>query len=278
MLKRIAVITSVRNGAHFLDRWIAYYGGEVGFENLYIIVDGLDQPTPDPSSGVNILPHPYEARSRSAGDKFRAARASDLAASLFETYDIVIGTDVDEFIVVDPAISKSLAAYLFSVPQSGVLSAMGVDVACNTRQEKPLDWDAPFLGQRQFGQISDRYTKASIMFEPLRWGSGQHRVRGRGFTVDPHLVLFHFGSVDDKATDTRTQDAERNRTGWAAHQRRRNAVVTNVSTSPVIDGDVRFRSARKMLSRPRAPWAWNKPRPLRVDDIVQIPDRFFGIV
>ena len=276
-MKRIAAITSVRNGAHFLDRWIAYYGAKLGHDNLHVIIDGLDQPLPDPKSGVHVHQHPFVARSRVAGDKFRAARASDLAAKLFETYDVVLATDVDEFIVVDPATGQSLASYL-SAQNGPVISALGVDVACNTRVESDLDWDQPFLGQRMFGLISDRYTKASVIYAPMRWGSGQHRVKGRGFTIDPNLFLFHFGSVDAQETAARMADRDRSDAGWGAHQMRRNAVIDDVSTIAHVDGDSCFDAARAALSKPRSIIAWNKPRPMKTKIVAAIPDRFRGIV
>lgn len=277
-MKKISVITSVRNGERFLHRWIAHYGAAFGPENLHVILDGLDQARPSLDTGVNVIQTPYVARSRLAGDKFRAARASSLARDLFKTSDIVIGTDVDEFIVVDPKLNVSLADYLSSVAIRNSLSPLGIDVAPNANQEGPLDWTAPFLGQRRFGVISDRYTKTAILAKPLQWGSGQHRVRRHGFHIDPNLFLFHFGSVDQQETQARTNDPGRVANGWQAHQQRRNALLEEVTSTSAVPGDERFDSARQSLSRPRSLLSWNKPRPLKEGAVVEIPERFFGLV
>lgn len=279
-MKRIAVITSVRNGARFLDRWIAHYGAAFGADNLYVMLDGKDQPMPTGgmAADVNVLRLPFVPRARLAGDKQRAARASDLARVLFSSYDMVIATDVDEFICVDPALGLGLAAYLSALPGTRCRSALGIDVAPNTRTEAALDWSAPFLGQRRFGQLSDRYTKASILSKPLRWGSGQHRVKGHRFHIDPNLFLFHFGSVDHSEIESRADDAERRANGWSAHQARRATVPDLISTAHVVSGDARFETARTELGRPRSLVAWNKPRPLKHDSVIEIPDRFFGLV
>ena len=42
--KKICDITMARNDAFFLEHWIAYYGAILGKENLYIYLDGTDQP------------------------------------------------------------------------------------------------------------------------------------------------------------------------------------------------------------------------------------------
>lgn len=276
-MKRSAALTSVRNGAQFIERWAAYYGDQLGPENLFIMVDGHDQHVPD-MPGVNVLVQDYVPRPRLKGDKFRAGRASDLAAELLDRYDLVIGTDIDEFLIVDPALETNLTDYLSASPINGALSAIGIDVARNARVEGPLDWSHPFLGQRQHGLISDRYTKANILSRPLRWGSGYHRVKGQRHKIDPNLSLFHFGSVDDVATQARMTDTDRVANGWAKHQQRRNAVPDEVSTAQVVEGDARFASAYAELSKPRDIIAWNKPRALKSDRVIRIPDRFHGLV
>ena len=45
-MKRIAAITMVRNDAFYLRKWTAWYGAQLGEENLYILLDGRDQPIP----------------------------------------------------------------------------------------------------------------------------------------------------------------------------------------------------------------------------------------
>ena len=282
-MKRIAALTLVRNGDRFIGRWIAHYGALFGRENLYVAFDGMDQKLPMPHSGapdwgVNVLNFEHVAYSRLKGDKVRAARASDIASDLFGTYDIVIGTDVDEFLVLDPNVSEGIVSYLSALPIKNSLSALGIDVAHNTALEAPLDWDAPFLGQRQFGLLSDRYTKASILTQPMRWGSGFHRVKGQGFTIDPNLFLFHFGSVDTPETTARLESKERIAAGWTSHQKRRGSVSEEITSAIALDGDSRFPTARASLSRARSLIAWNKPRPLTQDHVVKIPSRFHGVV
>ena len=37
-MKRIAAITMVRGDAFYLRKWTAWYGGQLGEENLYILI------------------------------------------------------------------------------------------------------------------------------------------------------------------------------------------------------------------------------------------------
>lgn len=101
MIKKIAAITMARNDEFFLSRWVKYYGRELGIENLYIILDGTDQNAPKNAKGVNIIKIPHTEMSRAAGDKYRIGKISDLANDLFKKYDIVIGCDSDEFLIVE---------------------------------------------------------------------------------------------------------------------------------------------------------------------------------
>lgn len=275
-MTRIAALTSLRNDPGFLPRWIAYYGGQLGAENLFVILDGHDQPMPD-APGVNLIRMPYTPRSRTRGDKARAARATGLAHALLTGFDLVIGTDVDEFLIPDPRTGQGLAAFLAAHPARSSLSALGLDVAQHRGAEPPLDPARPVLEQRRLAKISDRYTKASVLSRPLHWGSGQHRVRGRSYHIMPELYLFHFGSADAGALAARAGDADRQAEGWAGHQARRTALLSEIETATPEDFDSRVPQARALLQRRRRWPAWNKPAPLRDRSVVEIPRRFAPI-
>ena len=89
---RIAAVTMARNDEFFLNRWIKYYGGQIGSENLYIYLDGLDQKIPSGHANANITKLPHRDEERQRGDKTRILLLSDLAKKLFaDGYDIVIG-------------------------------------------------------------------------------------------------------------------------------------------------------------------------------------------
>ena len=76
-LKRIAAITMARNDDFFLTRWIKYYGGEIGDENLYIYLDGLDQKIPVNAGNVHIHKLPHTDMTRADGDKYQPYRTAE---------------------------------------------------------------------------------------------------------------------------------------------------------------------------------------------------------
>ncbi len=279
-MKKIAVITTVRNDRIFAKKWVEYYAHQIGASNLYMIIDGEDQEIPTDNQDINIIIVPHISQGVIAGDKSRAARASKLARKLFEEdgYEIVIATDIDEFLVLDPDCNQSLGEYLSELDFRGALSALGLDVVQKTDVESQVDLKKNFLEQRRFAVISDRYTKASIVNQPLEWGSGQHRVRGRNFRIDPNLYLFHFGNLDREFSLERSQDDARKSAGWQDHQQKRDKLYDEVRNARAIDGDARFSSARRAMSVFRPLYAWNKPGRLARNAVVTIPPRFKEVV
>ena len=134
--KKIAAITMARNDEFFLNRWIAYYGKELGEENLYIYLDGLDQKTPSKAGKSNIKKLPHKEEAVQQGDKTRILLLSNLANKLFKRgYEIVIGCDCDEFLIVDPALNTSLSEYLSKKSNYSSLSGLGMDVGQDLKTE-----------------------------------------------------------------------------------------------------------------------------------------------
>ena len=271
MTKRIAAITMARNDTFFLSRWIKYYGDQIGAENLYIYLDGTDQETPPNAGAAHITKFPHTDMSRSAGDKYRIGKISDLANELLKTYDIVIGCDCDEFLMVDPALNISLADYLSNKKINTTLSGLGLDVGQHMTHEKPLDTSKPFLAQRAHALLSTRYTKPVVINRPVRWGSGFHSINGHNFHIDPNLYLLHFGAVD---MDMLVAKASARGTDWINHLKRRgNGTINDVSNRPAHD-ERWLKIARIMQRIFRPIYAWDKPGMLGIKRIVKIPTRF----
>ena len=271
MTKRIAAITMARNDTFFLSRWIKYYGDQIGPENLYIYLDGTDQETPPNAGAAHITKLPHTDMSRSAGDKYRIGKMSDLANELLKTYDIVIGCDCDEFLMVDPALNTSLANYLSNKKINTTLSGLGLDVGQHMAHEKPLDTSKPFLSQRAYALLSTRYTKPVVINRPVRWGSGFHSIHGHNFHIDPNLYLLHFGAVD---MDMLVAKASARGADWVNHLKRRgNGTINDVSRRPA-HGESWLKIARIMQRIFRPIYAWDKPGMLGIKRIVKIPTRF----
>ena len=269
-LKRIAVITMARNDEVFLSRWIKYYGTQFGDENLYIYLDGTDQKIPENAGKANISKLPHHDMSRSAGDKYRINLISDLAEKLLKTYDIVIGCDCDEFLVIDPNTNMTLHEYLSQKKFNTTMSGIGLDVGQHMKLEKTINPDQTFLSQRSFALLSTRYTKPVVINRPVRWGSGFHRIKNHNFHIDKNLYLLHFGAIDMQMLESK---AAARGTDWLNHLRRRgNGTINDVTNLPARS-EFWIKLARKIQTYIRAPYAWNKPNMLGLKIVVKIPKR-----
>lgn len=280
MLKRIAALTMVRNGGDFLRRWVGYYGSQLGKSNLFIFFDGLDQVPPEFTAGCNVQVLPRTEGNVAQGDRRRAAILSQFARGLFDRYDFVLGTDVDEFIVADPAKWLSLPEYLSVLKTNGriAFSPLGCDMVQNTSCESALDPTKPVLAQRSFAFLSTRYTKASILCAPADWGSGFHRVRGSNLHILKDLYLFHFGCADAPGLLSKQADADLGSHGWSRHLGKRARLFRLASRLPARSWNTWIPRARRLQSILRPPYAWNKPAMLGLAILVRIPDRFRRIV
>ena len=277
-LKRIGAITTVRNDTVFLEKWVQYYGRELGVKNLFVFIDGHDQPKPEYLNEVNTIFLPHLPLKREQAVSRRARVMSDLASGLFRYFDAVIVTDVDEFLIVDPNVNLSLAEYLSQTNARVSISGLGMDIGQHVELEPVLDRSRPFLDQRKFAHLSSRYTKPVVAFKPVTWGSGMHRIKGRNFHIDPNLFLFHFGMVDYELSTGKTSDKDRLDTGWSKHLSRREALFRIIAESSPIAGDEYFEEARKRQTTRRPLYALNKPGMIPGNPVVEIPERFRGIV
>ena len=277
-LKKVAAITMARNDEFFLTRWIEYYGKELGENNLYIYLDGFDQPIPKNAGKSNVVHCERIVEHVVAGEKRRLGFLSDMAAELLKTYDIIIGVDADEFLVVDPSCGKSLQTYLSEIDINPCVSGLGMDIGQHLNNEATLNYQKPFLKQREYAYLSTRYTKPSVISKPVRWGSGFHRVKGHNFRIDPNLYLFHFGSVDMEMIRMRFQDKDRMATGREKHIQKRAQTIHFVSKMRALKSESWLNLARIMQTIFRPIYALNKPAMLGIRMIVKVPKRFSDII
>ena len=278
-MKKIAALTMARNDDFFLQKWVEYYGRELGKENLFIYYDGEDQSIGDFCQGTNVYIHPKIGNQVVTAEKGRLKFLSDRAASLFaEGYDLVIGADADEYIVVDPKLGISLREYLSSQHIDISLSPLGLDFGQKIGEETSLVQDRPFLHQRLYAQIGTRYTKPSIVAEPCQWGSGFHRIKGHNFHIAPDLYLLHFGYSDMKILEERMGDADRVAQGWGKHIFKRSRTIRYATEKKARDFDRWTRFARICQTLCRPPYALNKPAMFELKIVVRLPERFRHIL
>ncbi len=279
-MKKIAAITMVRNDDFYLRKWVQYYSRELGGkDHLYIYYDGIDQEIGAFCEGTHAYKVPKIGTQVVSAEKGRLKFLSWKAAELLSGgYDLVIGVDADEFIVVDPKLGKSLVEYLSEVKIKGSLSALGLDFGQKLGIEPDITDEIPFLQQRHYAQLGTRYTKPSILAEPLTWGSGFHRIKEHNFHIAKDLYLFHFGYFDMKRLQDRFQDKDRLAQGWGKHMKKRSRAIRLVTELKARKFETWTRFARFCQTIVRPPYAWNKPAMFGLKIIVAIPPRFEDIV
>ena len=278
-MKRIAALTMARNDDFYLRKWVEYYGTQLGRENLYIYLDGLDQVVGDFCAGTHAQAVEKIGTQVIEAEKGRLRFLSGKAAELLSGgYDLVIGVDADEFIVVDPKLGMSLPEYLSTLRIKDSVSALGLDFGQKIGEEEEIREDEPFLHQRHYAQLGTRYTKPSIIAKPLVWGSGFHRIKGHNFHIAKDLYLFHFGYFDLARIQARYTDKDRMDQGWGEHMHKRSRTIRLVTEKKALDFDRWTRFARRCQTICRPPYAWNKPGMLELKIVVRIPDRFRDLV
>lgn len=277
-MKKVAAITMARNDEFFLERWIQYYGSQLGNENLYIYLDGEDQNIPQNAGKATVVHCKRIPGQVVSAEKRRLAHLSQVAADLLQTYDLVIGVDADEFLVVDPNCGKSLKEYLSGIKIASCVSGLGIDMGQHLQKEKVLDYEKPFLEQREYAYLSSRYTKPSVISKAVQWGSGFHRVKGHNFRIDRNLFLFHFGSVDMEMIRMRFQDKDRMATGREKHIQKRAQTMHIITRNKDLKNENWLCFARLFQTCIRPIYALNKPSMACLNMVVKVPERFKGIV
>lgn len=275
-MKKICAITMVRNDEFYLRKWVEYYGTQLGRENLRIYFDGEDQRVPDFCDGVCTVLKPRIPGMVVKAEKERLTFLSHQAARLMkeEKYDLVIGVDADEYLIVDPKLGKTLQEYLSEKEVDVCLSGLGIDVGQHLESEGVIDASKPFLNQRSYAYLCSRYTKPSIIAQPVMWGAGFHRVKEHNYHIDENLFLFHFGSIDLEMIKERMGNNDLVSTGRLGHIKKRAKTIYIVTNAKAREWDKTVKRMRHVQQWLRQPLAWNKPWNPITKVVVRIADRF----
>lgn len=279
-MKKICAITMVRNDEFYLRKWVEYYASQLGREHLRIFFDGEDQRIPDFCEGVYTELKPRIPGMVVKAEKERLTFLSQQAARLMqeEGYDLVIGVDADEYLVVDPKVGKTLGEYLGEREVECCLSGLGIDVGQHLECEAKIDASRPWLRQRGYAYLCSRYTKPSVIAKPVMWGAGFHRVKGHNYHIDPNLYLFHFGSIDLEMIKERMGNNDLVSTGRLGHIKKRAKTIYVVTAATPREWDKTVSGMRRAQQWLRQPLAWNKPWNPITKVVVSIPERFKDIL
>jgi hypothetical protein len=199
-------MTMVYQDHYFLQRWVDYYGRQFGREHLYILSHGNDPEHDRICDGANVIHLPRDPTLWRM-DRRRWNLMSKFSAGMLRYYNWFIVGDVDEVVIVDPAVAPDLPSYLSrytnakTTPKS--LSPFAVELIHNPEIEpEPLADDATILSRRRVFRANANYCKPCLLRLEAGFTIGGHANSHQPRVLDPHLYLIHLRFFDfDRVTE-----------------------------------------------------------------------------
>jgi len=205
--RRACFMTMVREEQFYLPRWLAYYRQHADSLSDLFVIHHLPAGAVDdcmaclPAEVVRVV-HDYP--------EWDSTRWNVLVQKhyqhLLQLYEVVVFTDVDEFLVARCA--GGLRAYIDEfVKSSGEFNrrCTGIDMVQDIDGTEPLPYseqNGTILQQRRCGQRVQLYDKPMMTRQPFRFAIGFHDImpdhmnRKLETRVDPDLVLLHLHRFD----------------------------------------------------------------------------------
>jgi hypothetical protein len=205
----IAAVTMVFNEPEYLPIWIRHYGAHVGEENCYIIDHGSDDGSTADVGSCNLLRIP-----RSPYDPIlQSTFAAKFCSALLCWYGRVLFADVDEIVLPDPQIAKTLTEYALR-PLPDIVSAIGLNILHRPDVEAEIDLGRRITEQRPYVFACSPMCKPILIGRDVRWAGGSHSADAP--VAFDHLYMFHLRWFDfagglRRIAKTRAME-------WAHHQ------------------------------------------------------------
>lgn len=190
---RVVVLTMARNEPDMLPRWVKYYGGQVGLDNVIVLDDNSDDGSTDdlPCQRLRVPPEPW----KSVWSRTRLRLVNGMSQGLLACYDVVVFTDVDEFLVPDPRRYDGLVHYLAAQPRRKVIAPLAVNVLHKPDVEPALDPGQPLMAQRRFVKFAPGMCKPQLKRISAEWMSAFHGISAP-FEIDRDLLMLHLKYCD----------------------------------------------------------------------------------
>lgn len=289
MQQTAAAITMVRDDDFFLERWVDYYGGLFGKENCTIINHGGQAVVNRIGAGCNLITIPDD---RAKFDQRRWRLFNGLMGGLRSYYKYVVLGDVDEYVVVDPALGLNLLEFLDKAPGRKVLTPLGLEVLHRINEEQdPIT--GPILGPRKYVRVSYHYSKPCIIGAPAKVSRGGHFSEFDSLITPDALYLFHMkycdvgqytGVMDRRNATVAASGLEKDQTGigghWFPEERGDDKeLFLGFMSRPIVRGFEMSQYRRKMHDtwEPRSHGLWHFQRGT-FGHSHELPERFFGVV
>jgi hypothetical protein len=281
----------VRNESSMLPRWVEHYAKQLGGHgHLLVLDDNSDDGCADDLPCPTIKIPPFIHR------QFEPARLgmiSHFASGLLESYDAVLFTDADEFLLADPDKFESLLDLVAAKKDTRVFGAMGLNVVQDVTTETELDPALPILAQRKYAKFISLMCKPAIKKVHNHWTASSHGLKKQPWTVDPDLYMFHAKFADRetlrRAAELRKKDVKQDNrprnTNWRFGGDAMVKLLDSMSKDVLLDRLVEFDPAVVDLAsvvreedetfRARG---GRQVQLMKSSDLVLIPERFRNLV
>lgn len=290
-MQTAAALTMVRDDAFFLRAWLRHYGDLLGRENCYVVNHGRGAEVADLAAGCNVIGIPGEAHRNF--DMKRWRMLNNFVMGLRCYYDHVIVGDVDELVVLDPAVGTDFLSFLRAQPVGRVLTPLGLEVIHRTDLESAPITDR-VLGARRHVRVAPHYSKPCIVSVGTKIARGGHFTQYDKLHTPEHLYLLHLKFCDAAAYSaamdrrnamtaeigTGVRDAAVGRHWFVEARGEDRAVFDAFQALPIQEGfdmaPIRRRMQRSWKPRGETGY-WEFDRPAQQAQYL-LPDRFTGLV
>ena len=281
----------LRDDPFFLEKWLRYYGDLFGVENLYIINHGRGTENQRIAAGCNMIGIPGDPDKNFAGKRWRLLNG--LVNGLRGYNDHIICVDIDEIVVVDPAVGGDLRDFLQAQKPGRVLTPFGLEIVHRTIDE-PTPISDSVLGPRRHAQVKVRYSKPCVIGRAATLARGGHFADYDRLDMPDGLYMFHLKYCDlgvyAAATERRNHmvremgvdNPAQSMVGreWFAEFRDDDQVFGQFNAMPVSP-DFDFSETKKGMAKSWAPrgkkglWHFDSVKPKHLH---LVPERFFGLI
>ncbi|WP_170549921.1 glycosyltransferase family 2 protein [Ruegeria atlantica] len=282
---KIAALTMVYRDYEMLARWCDYYGDMLGRENLFIVSHGADPRHREIAQGCNCITVPREPVANF--DTWRFEMLHRFVQFLSSSYEWVIRTDSDEFIVADRAYGT--VPEILQRQDVPFAFALGLEVFQH-ESEKELTPD-PITAQRRYGLVLARYSKAFAVRNGMRLENHGVHINPRGsssYTVNmpEGLYLLHMrmcsNAVHQAHRDRKIMMKNAPRS-WKNLDKWERIILDHIALGQVDDSDAHLSHVRNVQSNRHRP-AWYRRGilvPVATPDmnrVVELPQGILGQV
>ena len=279
----------------FLERWIAHWRKQIPDEQIYVLNHGGNEEVARIAAGCNVIRLPYDSTKKSVNQR-RWQILSLHGSALTSFYHWVAVNDVDEFVVLDPAVGQSLPDYLMEIAARdhvpSAITTFAVEMVHVPQIEpEPIALDAPIIGRRRTYRLNSNYAKPCLLHRPTEFKAGGHGANHDEIHIDPNLYNFHLRFIDYDYCMTRFAKSRERRLagkteaeiaamtgggwGWNSVEGTFEALSQRLPVAETIDHpDFRRAMIEKKISRPPFTlMGGGRPK-----ENYRLPERFNGVL